>query len=103
MKIIELNQEYLIVCDNTKCDYKVINETGDPNIEIKHFIDSPCPNCGENLLTEKDYNDSISLLKTINWANKWFGWLSMFYRKRKAYSQSTIHVHKGFKIEGDSK
>jgi hypothetical protein len=101
MKIFEMYQEDLIVCDNEKCDFKIKNETGDYNTETKQYINMPCPKCGENLLTQKDYDDSEKLRKTINWANKWFGWLSIFNRKKKVYSKSTIHVHKGFKITDD--
>ena len=99
MKIFEIEQEFLIICDNEKCDYKIPNETKDPNVESKQYINMPCPKCGENLLTQEDYNSATALMRTINWCNKWFGWLGYFNRKRKVTSVSTIHVHKGFKIE----
>lgn len=91
-------QEHLIVCDNQACDYKIKNETGDYNSDTSQYINMPCPLCGENLLTQKDYDDSEKLRKTINWVNKWFGWLSILNRKKKVVSKATIHVHKGFKI-----
>jgi predicted RNA-binding Zn-ribbon protein involved in translation (DUF1610 family) len=65
MGIFEMYQEYLIVCDN--CDFKIKNEAGNYNIETRQYINMPCPKCGENLLTQKDYDDSESLRKTLNW------------------------------------
>jgi hypothetical protein len=61
----------------------------------------PCPKCGENLLTQKDYNDFEKISKMINWVNKWFGWLLFFSRKNNVRSKSTIHVHDGYKIKND--
>lgn len=72
-KLIEIHQENLIVCDNTRCDYTVKNPTGDPNEETQQYIDVPCPKCGYNLLTRRDYEDAKRFLKTINRINKWFG------------------------------
>jgi len=103
MKIIDISQEFLIVCDNVRCDFKIPNETGDPNIETSHYINAHCPKCGEILLTQQDYDDSAKLMKTINWANKWFGWLSIFFKKQEVKKAATIHVHEGIKIEHISK
>jgi uncharacterized C2H2 Zn-finger protein len=97
MKIIETYQEDLIVCDNQHCDFKIINETGDINTETKQYINIPCPKCGENLLTQKDYDDFEKLRKTINWVNKWFGWLSVFGGTKKIPKKATFHVHEGIK------
>lgn len=39
-------------CDAPDCNYS------DMNIDVKNYINyvnSPCPDCGENLLTEADY------------------------------------------------
>ena len=41
-----------IKCDNTKCDYE------DMSIKYSDYeawLNKPCPKCGDNLLTEKDY------------------------------------------------
>jgi ssDNA-binding Zn-finger/Zn-ribbon topoisomerase 1 len=58
-KIIVLHQEDLIVCDNPKCDFKIKNETGEFDEETIQYVNMPCPKCGENLLTEKDYLDAM--------------------------------------------
>lgn len=97
-KLIEMNQEYLIQCDNPRCDYKVKNETGNPNEDIKGYLNKPCPKCGENLLTEQDYIQSLQLMKVINWLNKWFSWLTIFSSK-KSQQKVMVHVHKGVNIE----
>ena len=96
-KLIEIEQPFLIECDNPQCDYKIPNITGDPHAETKQYINNPCPKCGNNLLIESDYFDHIELLKTIDWANKWFSWLTIF-SKRKHSADVSIHVHDGFKI-----
>jgi uncharacterized C2H2 Zn-finger protein len=91
-KLIEMDQQILITCDNPGCDYEILNPTGDPHIETKQFIGKPCPKCGKSLLTEKDYYDHLVFLRTIDWVNKWFSWLTIFNRKSKKAALS-IHVH----------
>ena len=98
-KLIEMNQEFLIVCDNKNCDFKIPNETGDPNINIKQYLNTPCPKCGENLLTEKDYLNSLKLLKTINWINKWFSWVTIFTFKRENPTKAVVHTHEKIFVE----
>ncbi len=100
-KLIEMSQEYLIVCDNKNCDYKVPNKTKDPNASIKKYLNKPCPKCGENLLTEKDYKDSETLMRYINWINKWFSWITIFIPKNKE-KKVTVHVHNGINIDTHS-
>ncbi len=53
-------------CDNPNCDWK--DET------IKHedyinWINKTCPLCGENILTEEDYNFSLHITKSIDFVN----------------------------------
>lgn len=94
-----MNQEHLVVCDNKNCDFKVLNETGDPNVSIKQYLNVACPKCGENLLTEEDYLNSLKLLNAINWINKWFSWITIFIPKSKKVTKATAHTHKGISIE----
>lgn len=98
-KLIELNQEYSIVCDNKECDYKIKNETGNPNEDIRQYLNMPCPLCGENLLTEQDYIQSLQYLNIINWINKWFSWLTIFVSKKAKPEIVSVHIHNGVKIE----
>lgn len=92
--LIEVTQKNGIICDNPKCDFKIENETKDPKMDCSEYLNVGCPNCGENLLTEKDYLDYQRLLKIINWMNKWFSWLTIFTPKSK-YTKSTVKVHNG--------
>lgn len=101
-KLIEMDQKSLIICDNKDCDYEILNETGDPNIDIKSYINKPCPKCGDNLLTEKDYLDSIRILSIINWVNRWFSWIIYLVPKnRRKYSVMDMHVHNGININSN--
>lgn len=45
-------EESGIMCDNPECVYENASVTHETLIE---WIDRPCPNCGQNLLTEEDY------------------------------------------------
>jgi hypothetical protein len=94
-KLIEMHQEYLVVCDNTNCNYKVINPTGDPNMDAIEYLNKPCPVCNENLLTDIDYIQSLHMMKIINWINKWFSWLMFFVPKSKKLKSTFVHFHDG--------
>jgi hypothetical protein len=96
--LIVIFQEYSIVCDNKNCDYKVKNITGDPYIDKSEFVNMPCPICCENLLTEQDYNQTQVFLRNIRWANKWLGWLSIFFGTQTVGKQIDVHIHKGINI-----
>ncbi len=96
-KLIEMHQENLIECDNPQCDFKIPNPTGDPNEDISEYLNKACPLCGENLLTEKDYKQSLNMMRAINWLNKWFSWTTLFMRNRTR-KKSTMKVHEGIKI-----
>ncbi len=97
-KLIEIKQENLIECDNQNCDYVIVNQSSNPNKSIKQYINKPCPKCGENLLTEKDYLDSEKFMRVLNWMNKWFSWVTIFIPK-KYETKSTAKVHNGIEIK----
>lgn len=97
-KLIEIEQENLIECDNKNCDYVIKNPTKDPNESIKHYINIPCPKCGDNLLTEKDYLDSERFMRILNWMNKWFSWVTIFI-PRKYETKSSAKIHNGITIK----
>lgn len=55
-----------IMCDNPGCSY-LDKTVSDDN--LKEWINIPCPLCGENLLTQEDYDNSqflLGLVDTIN-------------------------------------
>lgn len=97
-KLIEIIQENLIVCDY--CFFKIPNENKNkiPIMETKKYLNVPCPKCGNNLLTEKDYIAYAKLMSGMNWINKWFSWITIFKPKGKTKNGS-IKVHDGVKIK----
>jgi hypothetical protein len=55
-----------IGCDNPTCNYVDRNVKTD---DFKNWIDKPCPECGENLLTQEDFDRSENLLDMIEKVN----------------------------------
>jgi hypothetical protein len=97
-KLIELTQETEIMCDNPVCDFKVENLTKNPDLECKRFLNVPCPECGQNLLTEEDYKTWLMMHKYVNFINKWFSWVTIFLKEPKEERIVKAHVHKGVKF-----
>lgn len=65
-KNIEL-QESGLVCDNPNCDWE------DKTIafsECHNWINEPCPKCGDNLLTQEDYNNAKTVHLAVDFMNK---------------------------------
>lgn len=61
-------------CDNINCDWA---RTDIRQKDHKQWIDVPCPKCGENVLTKKDYRNfqifkcvMILFVLPINWIYK---------------------------------
>ena len=98
-KLIEKQQNSLVTCDNPNCDYTV-PYTDATEKYLVLFIDKPCPKCGENLLTMEDYLQHQNLMKVVNFMNRWFSWITIFYSKKAwAKRQSvSVHVHDGVKV-----
>lgn len=65
---ITLNEPGL-VCDNKECDY-----TNDvKSIHYPYWVNRGCPKCGQNLLTEINYNQILRFYAVINFINRhWF-------------------------------
>lgn len=102
-KLFEIEQDNLIVCDNKLCNYKIPNVTKDPYVDIKEHINMPCPDCGDNLLTQEDYNNYIKTLRVIKFMNRWFSWLTIFSSKKKKPVNAIVNTHKGISIEVNDK
>jgi hypothetical protein len=100
-KLIEVNQEYLVVCDNPQCDYKVKN--GKNNEYVGKWLNMPCPECGENLLTEQDYMTHLKVIAMVECINKWFSWQTVFVPKDAPGSKVSVHIHDGVKIKEETK
>jgi len=101
-KLIEIEQENKIKCDNVSCSYVI--KSDNPIVIDESFIDTPCPECGENLLTREDYESFERLMKVIRFLNKWFSWLTIFsFRKNRKTKNVKINVHKGVHVIDEEK
>lgn len=63
---MELNI-YGLKCDNPTCDYQ------DNSIQLEQYedyINHPCPECGAPLLTQADYDTTLTIIKSIQSAAK---------------------------------
>lgn len=77
-----------LVCDNPVCDHVDPPQSFGP-----HLIGKPCPKCGEDLLTVKDYMDVERLISAVNWVNRWFGWMGT--EEPKGTHPIKMRVHDG--------
>jgi hypothetical protein len=93
-KLIEQEQYLMIVCDNKNCDFE-INAKEESVENYIMYIDKACPKCGENLLTTEDYLTHQKLQNIVNWINKWFSWVTVFYKKNKERTNIEVYTHKG--------
>lgn len=93
-KLIQKEQQSLVVCDNKECDYTVPYSDDD---DIIVYVNKPCPKCGQNLLTIQDYIAHKNIMKYINWINKYFSWIILFIseKKTKSTTATSIHYHEG--------
>lgn len=68
MKAIETNI-YGIKCDNPNCDYQ------DMTVKYEDYpslLNKPCPECGDNLLTQEDFDRTETLVHNIEMVNKFY-------------------------------
>ena len=95
-KLIEINQETIIVCDNPDCKYEIKHvEPKDATAEeLEPYFNKPCPECGSNLLTEHDYMVFKRMMKIVNFINKWFGWIT-YLIPLKDSEVVNVHYHDG--------
>jgi hypothetical protein len=65
MKNIEVERNGL-QCDNPNCDWKDEQINFD---NFKDYLNTPCPKCGENVLTETDYENTLKFYEQIDFIN----------------------------------
>lgn len=97
--ITKIEEHHAIVCDNPNCYFEIkYNQYG---LKITDFINTSCPKCGENLLTQKDYLDYMKLMSFVDFINKWFSWITIFYSKKTLQntSKASVKVHNGLEIK----
>lgn len=97
-KLIESTQPYLIVCDNPQCDYKIDNPTGQFDSDVSIYLNMPCPECGENLLTQEDYVNSLKMIKVVKFLNRWFSWITYLIPNSKK-KEVQVKCHDGIHIK----
>lgn len=93
-KLIEVSQEFIVECDNPSCDYKVENKEGTfTGMEsYDEYLNKPCPKCGENLLTEEDYQTAKKLFEIVEFLNDVF---PDEYKTSEPTGVIGVKVHKG--------
>lgn len=96
-KIIIVKQKNKIECDS--CDYIIQNEKPFDPADVGEFVNMKCPKCQANLLTPKDFIDYLEFLRLVKRANKWLGWLSVFFGKQIIETESKhVKIHDGIYI-----
>lgn len=63
---LEMTENSGIRCDNEKCDF--INKDS-PDENLGDWLNVPCPKCGENLLTQQDYENALKVDAIIDMIN----------------------------------
>ena len=95
-KLIEFTEDPHLYCDNPECGFKLPEVI--PADEWAEWINSKCPHCESNLLTQEDYNRYISVVKSINWLNKWFSWITIFIPNRVKPTYAQVDTHEKITI-----
>jgi len=88
-KLIETTQMVDVVCDNPECDYDVPIGSN----PMSYYLNKNCPKCGQPLLTIEDYVKWLQFRRTVNFINKWFSWITIFYSKKSLNSRELVSVH----------
>lgn len=92
-KIIHVNPERFgsLHCD--ACGYDSPRAVPLGEFESGALIGTPCPHCGANMLTRRDWESSMKLLRVVAWLNRWFGWLGHEDPGHKDFQAVQIHIH----------
>jgi len=88
-----------IKCDH--CDYR------DDSVQFSDYpkwLNKPCPKCGENLLTQEEYDKCLKYYKTVDilnkvgnvlkWLNPFHYWRLLFGDKRPTYTATLIYPNR---------
>jgi hypothetical protein len=91
---------YGIKCDTKHCNYR------DDNVQFEDYpnwIDKPCPVCGGNLLTQKNYESCLRMKKiarlitALRWINPIFYLKSLY----KLITKKSLDENLQIKFEND--
>ena len=97
-KLIEKTTNTEVICDNPKCDYLFGHCLEDQYLIM--FVNQKCPKCGEIILTMEDWVSHQKFIRTVDFINRWFSWLTIFSSKKIHSNEEKflVHVNKGIKI-----
>lgn len=71
-------------CDAPGCGWKDMRITRE---EYPEYRNAPCPDCGENILTDADYKALLRIEAVVRFVNRWLWWLPQ--GKQVPYDVST--------------
>ena len=52
-----------------KCDHCDWSDMTIPLSDYEKYIGSPCPKCGENILTQEDYDETMNMVQAVEIVN----------------------------------
>lgn len=55
-----------IKCDNSECDYRDDSVSFD---DYPNWVNKECPKCGQNLLTQEDYDECLKVIDAVDIIN----------------------------------
>jgi len=58
-----------IQCDNPDCDWKDPSVTLSSGSDLEKYLNMPCPKCGQNVLTEEDLKNHMTVLSAVKMIN----------------------------------
>lgn len=74
-----------ITLKGIKCDYCDYRDDEVKSLDYPEYIDKPCPKCGHNLLTKKDYYKGKVIVATVtilNFISSTICWIDPFFYYR---------------------
>lgn len=75
-----------MIIKGIKCDHCYFSDASVKKEDYLTFVNKPCPNCGANLLTQKDYDIVMKMDKIFNsWPFKLLDKVLGLFSKTKRY------------------
>jgi hypothetical protein len=85
-----------LVCDSPACDWK---DEAISSEDYHKYVDTPCPHCGANILTQDDFKRTEIILNFISRVNNFFAFFGLKrIKKGSKVTSGTINVHKKYKF-----
>lgn len=85
-----------------KCDHCKYRDDTVQFSEYKDRINSECPECGENLLTQEDYDNCLKMYRLVEKANKIgniLKWLNPFHYWRLIFGDKRKMMVASFNVK----